>query len=266
MGGIETNYVIGFAEEFYTLWTYRKEEQYSTRYTANGEEHFKSGVKHIYYYLKNISKSLDKVKELYPELEIYEELRGQKNQYTYSDGYADRVEYSADILAKGKYALKPIKEIEDANYLIWYFENVENGNDSERNQNIAERLIELGYVKIDNSFFTKEKADAIAQKQIVKESILKQFETEGELIIEFTKNLDYLGYYNYNGVEIKFEEFKTMNYNGYEYSLPTINGKGKKIKNKSVKLVLKTDKIVDRYYSEEDNFIGLIVKSFEIQK
>lgn len=266
MSGIETNYVIGFAEEFYTLWTYTKEDSYSTRYTANGVQHFKSGEKHIYIYLKNVSKSLDKVKELYPGVEIYEELRGKKSEYTESDGYADKVEYSADILVKGKYALKPIKEINDTKYLIWYFENVESGYNSERNQNIEKRLLELGYVKCDDIFYTKEMAEELAERKNVSKSILEQFETEGELIVDFTKNLNYLGRYTYNDVEIKFEEYKTMNYSGYEYSLPTINGKGKKIKNKSVKLIVQTGKIVDQYHSENDNFIGLIVKSFEIQK
>jgi hypothetical protein len=56
---------IGYATQYYTLWDYRVDEDWATN--ANGG-HYLRGHKHIYSYIKNISKDEAKVKMLYPEI------------------------------------------------------------------------------------------------------------------------------------------------------------------------------------------------------
>ena len=65
--------IIGFATQFYTLWNYEAVPQYKTDSYGN---HHQKGIEHKYYYCKNVSTDLDKVKALFPNVEIDTELRG----------------------------------------------------------------------------------------------------------------------------------------------------------------------------------------------
>jgi hypothetical protein len=64
------HYKIGFAEQFYTLW-WVTEKEFATAYT----------------FMKNISKSRERVEELYPGIELDEKLRGKRGSFYTSNGY-----------------------------------------------------------------------------------------------------------------------------------------------------------------------------------
>ena len=66
------------------------------------------------------------------------------------------------------------------------------------------------------------------------------------------------GYIEDNHICYAFENVKELWYNGWNYGLPTINGKAKRIKNK--KIIVTDFEIKDLEYRE------VLVKSFNIEK
>lgn len=70
---------IGFATEFYTLWDVTDREVWGTNEVTG--QRYLIGISTDYYYIKNISKDLDKVHELHPDLIVDEELRGQSHSF-----------------------------------------------------------------------------------------------------------------------------------------------------------------------------------------
>lgn len=109
--------VIGFATQFYTLWNYESVPQYRTDSYGN---HHQTGVDHKYYYIKNVSTDLDKVKSLFPNVEIDTELRG-----TSSFTRNEKLDLPENYFWAGKYAGKLIDEIIeiDFKYCLWSAEN-----------------------------------------------------------------------------------------------------------------------------------------------
>jgi len=113
-----SKHIIGLASQYYTLWTYRTETTYVT--DAYGK-HWPS-VNYTYYtFHKNISKDLDKVRELYPDVSIDEGLRGQQRSFSVK-GEKD---LTPQLIKFGKYNGYTISEIAemDFNYLLWLRDN-----------------------------------------------------------------------------------------------------------------------------------------------
>ena len=110
-------HIIGFATQFYTLWNYEAIPQYKEDSYGN---YHQTGVVHNYYYIKNVSTRLDKVKELYPNVEIDTELRGT-NSFTRTE----KLDLPNNYFWAGKYAGKLIDDILDSdfNYCLWSSEN-----------------------------------------------------------------------------------------------------------------------------------------------
>lgn len=133
---------IGFATKFYTLWDVVTEDMYTTF----GHKHYKTGVKTTCFYIKNISMDLDKVKELYPDVPIWEDLRGI-NMREYS--FTKKVELPYDLFQDGWCKGDLIANSENLKALFEvYTRNAYNG----RSRVLARRrLIELGkLVRFDN--------------------------------------------------------------------------------------------------------------------
>lgn len=109
--------IIGFATQFYTLWDYEALPQFKTDSYGN---HHQTGVDHKYYYIKNVSTDLDKVKALFPNVEIDTELRG-----TSSFTRNEKLDLPENYFWAGKYAGKLIDEImeSDFQYCLWISEN-----------------------------------------------------------------------------------------------------------------------------------------------
>ena len=95
--------VIGFATQFYTLWNYEAVPQYKTDSYGN---HHQTGVEHKYYYVKNVSTDLEKVKSLFPNVEIDAELRG-----TSSFTRNEKLDLPNNYFWAGKYAGKLIDDV-----------------------------------------------------------------------------------------------------------------------------------------------------------
>jgi hypothetical protein len=109
--------IIGFATQFYTLWNYEAVPQFRTDSYGN---HHQTGIDHKYYYIKNVSTDLGKVKVLYPDVEIDNELRG-----TSSFTRNEKLNLPDNYFWGGKYAGKLIDEIieSDFQYCLWSAEN-----------------------------------------------------------------------------------------------------------------------------------------------
>lgn len=109
--------IIGFAKHFYTLWNYEAVPQYKTDSYGN---HHQTGVDHKYYYVKNVSIDLGKVKSLFPNVEIDAELRG-----TSSFTRNEKLDLPSNYFWAGKYTGKLIDEVLefDFKYCLWSAEN-----------------------------------------------------------------------------------------------------------------------------------------------
>ena len=213
--------VIGFANKFYTLWDVTSkvvESKYSKDILVTNA------------YIKNISMDIDKVKELYPGVEIDESLRGHSCTFEY---IKEQKEINTDKFNFGKYEGKLISECTDKNYLCWLFDNC----DGERKQNVEARLIELGFVIKDDIIFTQEEIEILFNRNLSIESD--------------NSNKCYGVYRNEDGILFKFNDVKINYYNGFEYGLSLVNGKAKRIKNKTIKIkdykyeITKYDTIVE---------------------
>ncbi len=210
--------IIGFATQFYTLWDYEAVPQYKTDSYGN---HHKTGVNHSYYYIKNVSTDINKVKVLFPNVEIETELRG-----TSSFTRNEKLDLPENYFWGGKYAGKLIDGILEADfkYCLWSAENYNMPYITNHPKYIAH------FEAIE-----KAKQDEINSKNLL---------NAGDIVeLEFTRN-------GYNADE-KYTECWTeatcgdidlaVNCSGvkaisgmYPYLMPVVNGKAQKTKGKKI--------------------------------
>lgn len=105
---------IGFATQYYTLWDHVVTPHYTT--DAYGNHHHDRNI-HSYYYIKNISTDLEKVKAQYPDVVIDESLRGKTRDWQYTE----HIEKPAGFFWFGKYYGMKIDDIllSDFSYCLW---------------------------------------------------------------------------------------------------------------------------------------------------
>ena len=230
--------IIGFANKMYTLWNCISEKQYIF---INDTPNY-IGDKKIYNYVKNISMDLNKVLELYPDLEIDMNLKGTSS---FEIDPKDKYEYPTNCFNLGKYIGTTFDNCNDAEYIIYAINKI---LDQERSKIAIDVLVDkFGYFyEYDetNIFFkTKEEHQKYLSKKKTKidnEKKLEDLYDSGingiTLEIHFNKNLSMYGSYSDNGAIFFFKDFKTMDYSGHTYGLPLLKGVGKKIKNKTLLL------------------------------
>ena len=230
--------IIGFATQFYTLWDYEAVPQYKTDSYGN---HHQTGVSHNYYYIKNVSTDLDKVKALFPNVEIDTDLRG-----TSSFTRNEKLSLPENFFWAGKYAGKLIDDILeiDFKYCLW----------SAENYNMPYITNHPKYIAHFEAIEQKKRMD-IENAQTVK---------PGDVVeLEFLRN-GYNADDNYTEcwTEARFgeTELKVL-CNGvkpvsgmYPYLMPVINGKAQKTKGK--KLTVTVIEIL------ETNIYAGVVKQF----
>lgn len=109
--------LIGFATKYYTLWSVEDKPVYVT--DAYGNHHI-SRIDRCFTYHKNVSESLDKVKALYPNLAIDENLRGISQSFVV-EGSDQRPNH---IFWKGKYRGMEIAKVAeiDWDYVLWAYD------------------------------------------------------------------------------------------------------------------------------------------------
>lgn len=127
--------IIGFAEKFYTLWDYQKEVHYST---TSDDKHVATGVTHKYFYIKNISKDIEKVKFLFPYTPINDSLKGMVRSWERTE----KIDYPSEYFPFGKLKGSLIAESDD----VWQLNRLYEGYDVRRKALARRRLVELGEI------------------------------------------------------------------------------------------------------------------------
>ena len=230
--------VIGFANKMYTLWS-------KTFIETN------RGGFNTYKFIQNISKDLEVAKNKYPNAEIDLTLRGHRE---ITRMVFEKPKYNDDEFSFGKYAGEKIAESTDYKYLAWYYGQIE--HDTTRKEIIKSILEPLGYgFRGELCIMDPETYKYYLEEKAIEEAAKKMVESGNiEFVPEY--NIDYEGEINVDGILYRFENFQEFFYSGYEYYLPVLNGKSKRIKNKKV--------IVTEFEKLEDETI--LIKNFKVEK
>lgn len=256
-----TTQAIGFATEYYTLWTIQTETTYVVDRLGRA---FPSGTKTNYYYQKNISKDLDKVKMLYPELNIDESLKGQCRDFSKTS----EEDLCPEIMKWGKYMGWDINELieKDFQYVLWI---VENRPYTSNGKYASELDVVVNHYKTQN-----EEREAYNNKRalqlkklieagkytFVAEKNLSIGDSRASLIAELSEDLTV-------GFIFESNQYSKQYYNGFEYGLPLVNGKAKRIKGKEVEVEFRTEFDENYVHAPESPFAWkLIVTNFKILK
>ena len=213
--------VIGFATQFYTLW---EKNEFTKPEIGKFTE---------YRFIKNISTDLGKAKALYPDAEVDMGLSGSRTFVVYDK--KEFVKEPADRFQFGKYKGQKIADCTDYGYLAWYYQSVYcEAEDVLANVEHVKAVLEpLGYSFDGHFCFDPEETEYRAEtaKEIAE---AKERMKSGNVDFVAERNLDYEGRITANEIEYEFENYKVMTYAGYGYGLPTLKGKGKKIKGKRI--------------------------------
>jgi len=217
--------LIGFATQYYTLWDYESNPEYKT--DAYGKHH-QVGVNHSFYYIKNISMDIDKVKELYPSIEIDDSLRGKSSSF-------DRQEKTGlpeNYFWGGKYAGRMVDEImdKDFQYCVWSASNY-NGATSEYIKNHPQYIAYIDSIE-------QQKKDLVDSATLlsVGDTITLSFRTNG-----FNANDNYtecLSDAVFGNISVRV--FSGVKFVGgmYPYLMPVINGKAQKTRGKDLTVTI----------------------------
>lgn len=204
--------LIGFASQYYTLWEYEKQPKYVTDVYGN---HHLSGYEHHYYYLKNISRDIDKVKKLFPNTPIDEDLRGKHTYWVRQE----QVNLPNNIFWSGKYKGRLIDEIlvSDFQYCLWA-----TGNYNSVNEYVAQHPIYLEYKAEQQRLDDEKMRNAGLAK--VGDTITVEFTSNGYNPNDEMTQCWVSGVYNDVRVHILVDGFKQVG-GIYPYLMPEINGK-----------------------------------------
>lgn len=237
--------IIGFGGTYYTLWSYRRENQYRT--DAYGRHHC-VGVMVYYDYHFNISKSRDEALAKYPGLEVDESLRGMRTIVRKKS-----LNLPEEYFSRGRFAGMLIDEVfeQHPDYCIWAAENMPEGAYIQRHPKYIAHLDELAAAE------AKKAADAAAA-EAKRAAELEQLQslglTPGDVVeMTFRSNGYSLGYGSecevyatHNGIEVKVLCPGAKRVDGlYPYLMPMINGKCRRTKGKTFTVVVETASKVD---------------------
>lgn len=190
--------IIGFAGTYYTLWSY--EDVTSTR----GDFRI---FETKFYYQKNVSINIDKVKALYPDVEIDIELKGKTDFAKFvKEEFVNPFNSLSDIMPFGKFKDQTIGSILETNpdYLVWLSEN-------SYNRGLKEFCYEI----------TTDHRNAKAAENQNKFDAIPEYK-EGEVVeftVTFQRNLTAVNadFYDENGdFMYKGAAWQTEDYDNYE--------------------------------------------------
>lgn len=259
------SYYISFANKYYTLW-------YVVVYhIVDRERGYKyDDVRATY--IKNISMSKEVALAKYPDTPWNTMLQGKSRSFCYT---TEKVRIDTYCFRYGKYCGMKFENCTDYDYMVWYFGNESyehrRGEISDDLKPLVDKVLaNTDYVLYkDNSgvydLITPECYENIMARKRHNEAIASTFD-DGYAIVDVLSNWLYerKDYYRLE-VDCKysflFAEENTIYYPGNYYSSggnkPALNGKGKNLKNKKVKLYIHKDT------TEDDTYI---VDGFEILK
>lgn len=235
---MDNNFIIGFSNKFFTLWKI-------TEIKGNDS----NNVCYYHEYIKNISFSEDKVKEVYPNIVIDKTINGKHSFYSYTK---DKNKIDDDKFQFGRFVSELINECKDNEYLKWYFNNCYN----EKSKAVAaDVLISRGWKLDDNDIISPKEIKNMNDEHEYFKSLISSKKIE----VEINTNPSEEGIVKIkDNIFIKFPEVKEMYYNGYFYYMPIVNRKTKRVKNKTIK-------ITEFEYMEKP-YMEIKIKKFEILK
>ena len=246
---------IGFTNKYYTLWEITEEH----RPLGNGRSYI---ITH-YNYIKNISFDRETAISKYPDLPIDETLRGHTRSWNSTKEVWDNV----DTFRFGKYCGEKIEKNTDTQYIAWYWDNI----DGDHKEFVGHVLEDNGY-EIRERSYNNSTGEHIYQYLMSPEALEIERKEKKEFLemIDSIKNATELnffceanpnseGEYQDGKIHYHFQDVKENYYNGFEYYLPVLNGKAKRIKNKNI-LVTKFT------YEINENSIIVQILDFKILK
>lgn len=217
--------IIGFATQYYTLWDYEVNPTFVTDSYGN---HWLKGSNTTYSFIKNIAMDLDKVKSLYPGVEIDMDLKGTTNWVK-----EEKKDLPSGYFWFGKYYGKKIDEVLsiDFDYCLWVIEN--SGN-----------AAECGYIKDSQIYHEYLTAEANKRQAEIDAAELVEVGKEYELLFttngydSFEDQTDYICTQAMLGetkIVIHCDKWQDV-WGMYPYIMPCINGKIQRVKNKTIKV------------------------------
>jgi len=266
---------IGFTNVYYTLWNIESEiVYYPNGYKdSNGNGSFSNYQKITYTYLQNLSKDEDKAL-LKAKLKGCTNLIVDKDLFGRNESFSKQIKLYSNLTKNlspffefGKYFDKKIYQISDIEYIYWYYTQTEN-------RYCKKILLENGYIEYDSNLISDIEYLKISEKEKEKKKTNDFYKLVDEsdcahIIINPTNNIDGRGILegiktSQNiSVNILFREIIGSYYRGYNYYLPSINGKGKRIKGKELVLLVKLSKYNDQYLGEMDILEVVNIKSIK---
>lgn len=226
---MKTGYFIGFATKFYTLWSIATDYNYSQN--EYGQVSL-TGITTRYTYLGHLSFELDKAKAKVIEKGIElsgvdMSLKGQSS-WEYKDKIYCKIPTSdLGFFDFGKYDGQIISQCTDINYVEWYYFETSN-------KYAKQVLLSNGYAELNGHIVKQE----IADRMNATDSLIAEITASGEFTFVAEKNLSGAGEITIEGITIRFANYIRATYNGFTYGMPSINGKGKRIKNKKLKCIV----------------------------
>jgi len=233
---------IGFANKFFTLWDVQTEKRYAD---VNGQIR-ECGYTVNYTYYQNLSTDINKARLRFMELtgstiipEPDTELRGKTSSWKRVENFSP---YLDTEFSFGKYCGKTFEEVNDPEYLYWAYCD---GRLSDGNLVYAEPImLAYGYVKYQGKIMTREEKKLIInavklQKAVDAENAAIEAAGSGIITIVMDRNISVDGFYWGYHTPIHFPRSKYMSYREFEYRLPVVDGKAKRVKGKTVELEVK---------------------------
>ena len=229
--------IIGFGGTYYTLWSYRRENQYRT--DAYGRNHC-VGVKVYYDYHFNISKDRDEALAKYPGLEVDESLRGTRTIVR-----KQSLDLPEEYFSRGQFAGMLIDEVfeQHPDYCIWAADNMPEGAYIQRHPKYIAHLDELAAAEA-------KKAAGLERVQLLGlkpgDVVEMTFASNGYSLEDDYRKC--LVYSTHNDITVRVTCPGVKRVDGrYPYLMPMINGKCRRTKGKTFTVTVETASKVEVY-------------------
>ena len=246
-----TTQALGFNGRFYSLWN-----------VTDCSIHNELFDQTITWYtrVRKVSKYDHIALKKFPGLSILPILDGRQGNFV---DYGEKVYNNINRFRCGKYAGELIEaHLDDMQYIKWYYGIAYD----EHKKYIHEVLMNNGCEEIKNIIkingFKVKKTDIILPEEIARRnemnSISNNINTTIEIKHWLNENGEYIG--ENKNIIYKFDSYKECYYDGFTYYKPAINGVGKNVKGKSIKIT--------NYMSSVDNFgkMTINITNFEVVK
>lgn len=190
-----------------------------------------------YSYIKNIYFDKEKVQSKYPGVEFDESLRGKTISFNSTPVEVWTVN---DCFRFGKYKYVNVNDCQDSEYIRWYLNSIENNGESNTKhyEFVKSVLLERGYKMFDGILMNNTEYNRHIETIEYINKLIDMVREHKPVEITVSYNFDENGYYkDDNGILYQYtSEMKENYYQGFSYYLPILNGKAKRVKNKTLRI------------------------------